>query len=119
MNNKEKGFISSKELIEGRLYFTGANPRRSSYVYLGRTSNGEYLWHFIGNIEIYYHNPLGDIKRSIHCTKNNKKVRLLRKELSTFLFYHENVLDDFLEKTVDLKPLNSFLHYYYDKKLSN
>lgn len=116
MNNKEKGFVSSKELIEGRIYFTGANPWRSSYVYLGRTSGGEYLWHFIGNIEIYYHNPLKDIKHSIYLTKNNKKVRPLKKELSSFLFCHEHVPDYFFEKIVDITPLNSFLHSYYDKK---
>lgn len=82
---KKSIYVSAKELQVGSLYFGGSDPWRSTFCYLGRTSDGGFLWCFIGNDDSFKSNPNWYITRSnnIEVTKSNKKVRLLTPDYNT------------------------------------
>lgn len=70
------GFVSSKDLVPGELYYSG-QCWRSTYVYIGRNSLGEYLWYFVSNEETLKHSSIQYILSDITKTKHNKKVKRL------------------------------------------
>ncbi len=78
MSNKPivTGFVSSKDLIPGNLYYTG-QCWRSTWVYLGRNLKGEYLWYFVGNEEMLVNTSPHMLLARCEKTKQNKKVKPL------------------------------------------
>lgn len=70
------GFVSARDLVPGELYYTGG-CWRSTYVYLGRNSAGEFIWYFIGNESILVNSSVAQLMYSAEKTKQNKKVKPL------------------------------------------
>lgn len=75
------GYVSSKDLIPGHLYYSGG-CWRSTYIYLGRTSNKEYVWYFVSNGNSLLTMPLRSVLLNAHKTKQNKKVKPLEMAIS-------------------------------------
>lgn len=71
-------FVSAKDLVPGKIYY-GGDGWRNSYVYLGRTSHGEFVYSFIGNEKdlIRYKSDVDYWLRDADCLKTNKKVKSL------------------------------------------
>ena len=80
-----KGFVGAKELIPGNLYYSG-QCWRSTYVYLGRTTDNYFVWCFVGNAKTLIENKCVDLltyrKLEMVSTKTNKKVKPLVMALS-------------------------------------
>lgn len=83
MTNKpiETGYVKAKDLVQGNIYYSGA-CWRSTYVYLGRKTSGEYIWYFVGNEKMLIGTPARDLLNHSEVTKQNKKVKPLRMALS-------------------------------------
>lgn len=75
------GFVSSKDLIPGRCYYTGS-CWRSTFCYLGRTKTGDYRWYFIGNEDVFMNSSVAELFARSEVTKSNKKVKPLEMALS-------------------------------------
>ena len=72
-----RGFVAAKDLVPGRIYYSGCGWR-SMYMYLGRdTETKEFLWYFIGNEEYLLHLPTKALFADADRTKSNKKVKSL------------------------------------------
>lgn len=87
VSNEEpnRGFVSTKDLVPGMLYYSGS-CWRSTFVYLGRNSDKDFVWCFIGNEDILVRNTgvtlLKNRELDIFTTKSNKKVRPLADALN-------------------------------------
>lgn len=78
--------VKSKDLQVGKAYVCGKSTIgtrsegwRNTYVYLGRTKQGNYMWIFVGCPKDFKANPLGTIETyrsmyGIETTKQNKDV---------------------------------------------
>lgn len=75
------GFVGAKDLVPGRLYYSGA-CWRAEYVYLGRTSDKRFIWYFIGNEDILIKSSAYQLLQRAETTKSNKKVKLLEDTLN-------------------------------------
>ena len=80
-NKSTNIFVSAKDLIPGHLYYSGG-CWRSTYVYLGRTSDKQFVWSFIGNEHTLMAESLLEILQNAYCTNSNKKVRPLKDALN-------------------------------------
>lgn len=78
-----KDYCGTKDLVPGRAYY-GAGVWRNTWVYLGRSSDKEYVWFFIGCEERLLNNPtLSQVLKDINTfgndacsvTKSIKKVK--------------------------------------------
>lgn len=67
-------FVKSKDLVVGHIYYSGSSWR-STYIYMGRSSEGEYVWHFIGNADYIYSEGMNYILKNLETTKSNKKIK--------------------------------------------
>lgn len=87
INNAQSdaGFVKANDLIPGHIYY-GGNAWRSTWVYLGRSTKGQFVWYFIGNENMLINGGLELIIKDSHSyyrsdcfavTKNNKKVKPL------------------------------------------
>lgn len=79
-------YVKSKDLIPGHLYYSG-QCWRATYLYVGRKSNKEYVWYFIGNErELANYRNMVDLLHSwmkqIHTTRQIKKVKPLASALN-------------------------------------
>lgn len=79
-SNINLGYVRTKDLIPGNLYYTGG-CWRSTYVYLGRTSSKKFVWFYIGNEETLLRAQASDLLMYAEVTKNNKKVKNLKDSL--------------------------------------
>lgn len=70
-------YVGAKDLQAGHLYYTGSNPWRSTYLYLGRNSQKEFVWWFVCNDDYLQNKSVDYFVRESECTKTNKKVRPL------------------------------------------
>lgn len=75
------GFVSSKDLIPGQLYYSGY-CWRSTWVYIGRNSKKEYLWYFISNEQVLLRMTAIQLLHELDKTKQNKKVKPLAMALT-------------------------------------
>lgn len=67
-------FVKTKDLIVGHAYYSG-DSWRSTYIYLGRTSNNDFVWYFVGNADYLYAKDLTYFLKNSDTTKSNKKVK--------------------------------------------
>lgn len=72
----DDGYVRVKDLVPGNLYYTG-QCWRSTYVYLGRDKDKNFLWYFVGNEEILLRSTPEQLKWEAQRTKSNKKVKNL------------------------------------------
>ena len=108
----DKGYVLSKDLRPGSLYYSGTAPYRNTYMYIGRTISGEYLWFYIGSDELFKESPCRWMRSSANysdfvTTKTNKKVRPLTK--------YQNKLIGGMH--IDLSPIFEYLADIHDLKL--
>ena len=79
-------YVSARDLTVGCLYFSGQSPWRSTYCYMGRDEDKNFVWLYIGNEKEFKASPEKYVNdpfyRCIEQTKSNKKVRLLTKQWS-------------------------------------
>lgn len=79
--NKPKSiFVAVKDLVPGQLYYSGG-CWRNIYVYLGRTSDNQFVWSFVGNERYLMTASLREVLEDSYCTNNNKKIRPLKDAL--------------------------------------
>lgn len=77
-SNHDLGFVKARDLEVGRVY---GNEWRNKFIYLGRGSEGSFIWCFIGNDEYLVKNPIKAVNDSIiiysniYPTKSNKKIK--------------------------------------------
>lgn len=95
-NKPNAGFVGARDLVPGNLYYSGG-CWRSSYVYLGRTSQKEFVWAHIGNAKALLHESgVSLLQRhkffifSVDATKSNKKVKPLADALNDPDAYVDN-----------------------------
>ena len=74
------GFVSTKDLIPGTLYYSG-ECWRSTFAYLGRTSDKRFIWYFIGNEDILLRSSAYQLIQKADTTKSNKRVKPLAEAL--------------------------------------
>lgn len=79
LGNKSKSkslFVSAKDLIPGELYYTGS-LWRSLYLYLGRDSQKNFCWYFVGSAHELIRNDLNVFRVYMDKTKSNKRCKRL------------------------------------------
>ena len=75
--NKSKGlFVSAKDLVPGELYYTGS-LWRSLYLYLGRDSQKNFCWYFVGSTYELLRNDFNAFRINMDRTKSNKHCKRL------------------------------------------
>ena len=67
-------FVKTKDLIPGHVYYTG-DGWRAMYVYLGRDEDKNFLWYFVGNVDIMKKASYYAMLSKADKTKANKKVK--------------------------------------------
>jgi hypothetical protein len=81
----DAGFVKAGDLIPGHIYYAG-DAWRNTWVYLGRSTEGKFVWYFVGNETALINEGFAHIIKSFHSlcrsdcfavTKSNKKVKPL------------------------------------------
>lgn len=104
----ESLYVGAKELVPGEFYYTG-DSWRSIYLYLGRDSEKNFCWSFVGNADLFISDGLMAVRKSgIEYTKSNKKCKSLMnadKDPDASVSRSDRKLID-LNYTVDVSTLN-------------
>lgn len=75
-NKSRSLFVSAKDLVPGELYYTGS-LWRSLYLYLGRDSQKNFCWYFVGSTYELLRNDLNAFRIHMDRTKSNKHCKRL------------------------------------------
>ena len=67
-------YVKTKDLIPGHVYYSG-DGWRAIYVYLGRDEDKNFLWYFVGNVDIMKKASYYAMLSKADKTKANKKVK--------------------------------------------
>lgn len=79
--NAKNIYVGAKDIVPGELYYTGG-LWRSLYLYLGRDSQKNFCWYFVGNENILRRNDLREYLVNCERTKSNKHVKKLEQALN-------------------------------------
>lgn len=93
---KTSEYVSVKDLIPGKLYYTGP-LWRSLYCYLGRDSANNFCWSFIGNEDYLVNETTTALLSGFEKTKNNKKVYPIEHALNDPRAYIYDDVKQFLD----------------------
>ena len=93
---KTSEYVSVKDLIPGKLYYTGP-LYRSLYCYLGRDSANNFCWSFIGNEDLLVNETTKALISGFEKTKNNKKVYPIEHALDDPRAYIYSNIKQFLD----------------------
>lgn len=75
-NNSKSLFVSAKDLVPGELYYTGS-LWRALFLYLGRDSQKNFCWYFVGSTYDLLRNNLEAFRIHMDRTKSNKHCKRL------------------------------------------
>lgn len=101
-------YVGAKDLVPGEFYYTG-RLWRSMFLYLGRDTDNNFCWSFVGNTDLFIEDGLMAVKEmGIERTKSNKKCKSLinaDKDPDAHVSISDRKLID-LNYTVDVSTLN-------------
>lgn len=93
---KTSEYVNAKDLMPGKLYYTG-QLWRSLYCYLGRDSNNNFCWSFIGNEYCLKNKETEHLVSGFEKTKTNKKVHPIEHAPNDPHAYIYNEIKEFLD----------------------
>lgn len=112
-DNPVNSYVNSKDLVRGELYYSG-NCSDSVFVFIGRKTNGEFVWQSVRNRDCQSLVSSGFNLRRICITKNNKKVKPLHMALSDTHAYVSYGVNDLIRTGFKLD-----LSYMTQKDIDN
>ena len=87
-------YIGVKQLKFGGIYYGGSDGWRNTFVYLGRMTDGNFLWFYISNDSLFLANPDTFIlvnSRNFQRTTSNKRVREINEKINPVLGHLKQV----------------------------